>query len=129
MRAALEGEYTSLAGRVRVLRHGEGLRAEALGQTFDLLPLADGSVRIRLRLFGLLPWSLGELDRLTLKLVPVDGRELLVGRIGRQTMGWHCSGGRQSARAATGRIRLRGTHHGGGGAGPAGGALAPAGGG
>lgn len=86
MRAALEGEYTSLAGRVRVLRHGEGLRAEALGQTFDLLPLADGSVRIRLRLFGLLPWSLGELDRLTLKLVPVDGRELLVGRIGRQTM-------------------------------------------
>lgn len=85
-REALEGDYTTLAGRVRVFQHGDGLRAQALGQLFDLLPQADGSLRIRLRLFGLLPWSLGGLDRLTLKLVPVGGRELLVGRIGRQTM-------------------------------------------
>lgn len=89
-RRRFEGDYTTLAGLVRVRSAGEaedaGLRAEVGGHSLDLLPLPDGSLRLRLRLLGLLPLSLGELDRLTLRLVTVDGRDLLVARIGAQSM-------------------------------------------
>lgn len=83
---ALVGDYTTTAGFVRVTRHGAALQAELLGKTFDLIPQAHGELRLRYQLLGLLPISLGELDRLSLSQRTLAGRPVLVARIGQQTL-------------------------------------------
>jgi len=75
-----------VAGLVRVTRRGAELQAEIGGRTLQLIPGAEGQLRLRYRLLGLLPMSLGELDRLSLQPRVVAGRNVLVARIGAQTM-------------------------------------------
>ena len=83
---ALVGDYTTVAGYVRVTRDGTALQAEIAGRALQLIPMANGELRLRYQLLGLLPLSLGELDRLALQRRTVAGREVLVARIGQQTL-------------------------------------------
>lgn len=83
---ALVGDYTTGAGFVRVTRHGAALQAEVAGQTLQLIPQANGELRLRYKLLGLLPISLGELDRLALSQRAIGDRTVLIGRIGTQEM-------------------------------------------
>lgn len=83
---ALVGDYTTGAGFVHVTRNGAALQAEVAGQTLQLVPQAHGELRLRYRLLGLLPLSLGELDRLALSQRAIGGRTVLIGRIGTQEM-------------------------------------------
>lgn len=83
---ALVGDYTTGAGFVHVSRHGKSLLADVAGQTLQLIPQTNGELRLRYKLLGLVPLSLGELDRLALSQRPIGGRNVLIGRIGAQTM-------------------------------------------
>jgi CubicO group peptidase (beta-lactamase class C family) len=83
---ALVGDYTTLAGFVQVRLDGVQLQADLAGRQLQLLPQADGTLRLRYKLLGLLPVSLGDLDRLRLQLRRVAGRQVLVARIGEQEM-------------------------------------------
>lgn len=83
---ALVGDYTTGAGFVRVTRDGAALQAEVAGQTLQLIPQAHGELRLRYKLLGLLPISLGELDRLALSQRAIGDRTVLIGRIGTQEM-------------------------------------------
>jgi CubicO group peptidase (beta-lactamase class C family) len=83
---ALVGDYTTVAGFVRVVRHGSDLQAEVAGRTLQLIPAEHGELRVRYKLLGLLPIGLGELDRLTLQRRLVAGRDVLIARIGMQTL-------------------------------------------
>jgi CubicO group peptidase (beta-lactamase class C family) len=80
------GEYTSLAGWLRVWREGEGLRAQVAGQVLELLPGEQGQLGLRYRLWGWLPLPVPALAQLTLQRRHVAGRDLLVGRMGGQDM-------------------------------------------
>jgi CubicO group peptidase (beta-lactamase class C family) len=83
---AIEGDYTTLLGHVRVIRKGSGLQAEAFGRTFKLQPLQGHQLGLRYSLLGLLPVSLGELDFVAISTHRVAGREVLVARSGGQDM-------------------------------------------
>ncbi|MFM2450323.1 MAG: hypothetical protein RIS44_2773 [Pseudomonadota bacterium] len=83
---AIEGDYTTALGHVRVQRKGAGLQAEALGRTFKLRPLEGHQLGLRYSVLGLFPVSLGELDFVALSTRNVAGREVLVARSGEQDM-------------------------------------------
>lgn len=83
---AIEGDYTTQLGLVRVRRDGAQWQAEVAGRRLRLEPQADGEVALRYRWWGLVPVSLGELDQVRLSLRRVAGRELLVARIGTQAL-------------------------------------------
>ena len=83
---AIEGDYTTVLGHVRVQRKGGGLQAEALGRTFKLRPLEGHQLGLRYSVLGLFPVSLGELDFVAISARTVAGRQVLVARSGEQDM-------------------------------------------
>ncbi|NML15025.1 serine hydrolase domain-containing protein [Azohydromonas caseinilytica] len=79
--ADFPGDYTTLAGLVRVRRDGERLQARLHGQELALFAGADGALHPRYALLGLIPLSLPELDALGLERRRLAGREVLVARL------------------------------------------------
>jgi hypothetical protein len=84
--AALVGDYTTIAGPVRVFAEGRTLRAELAGRQFDLMPRSDGLFAIDYALLGILHIDLGMLSDAGLALRKVEGHDALVARIGSQEM-------------------------------------------
>jgi CubicO group peptidase (beta-lactamase class C family) len=83
---ALVGDYTTTAGFVHVERDGDQLFTRIDGRRMDLVPCANGELRLRYRVLGLWSVPLGELNRVRLSLRTVAGRQLLVARIGTQSL-------------------------------------------
>lgn len=83
---ALVGDYTTSAGFIHVQRDGDGLFTRIGGRRMDLVPCRNGELRLRHRLLGLWSVPLGELSRVRLALRTVAGRQLLVARIGSQSL-------------------------------------------
>lgn len=80
------GDYATFAGHVRVVRHGSRLGARVEGRELQLVAGGNGSMGLRYALFGLIPISLGELERIAIERRNVDGRELIVARVGGQAL-------------------------------------------
>jgi hypothetical protein len=83
---ALVGDYTTSAGFIHVARDGDGLSARIGGHRMELVPCANGELRLRYRVLGLWSVPLRELGRVRLSVRAVAGRQLLVARIGTQTL-------------------------------------------
>ena len=83
---ALVGDYTTIAGLVRVWREGNGLRAELAGHKFGLVPRSDGQFALDYTLLGILHIGLGRLEDVGLSLRQVGAHKVLVARIGSQEM-------------------------------------------
>ena len=83
---ALVGDYTTSAGFIHLARDGDGLFTRISGRRMELVPCANGELRLRYRLLGLWPAPLGELGRVRLSVRTVAGRQLLVARIGTQSL-------------------------------------------
>lgn len=83
---ALVGDYTTSAGFVHVERDGDHLSTQIGGRRMELVPCSNGELRLRHRLLGLWSVPLGELGRVRLALHSVAGRQLLVARIGAQSL-------------------------------------------
>jgi CubicO group peptidase (beta-lactamase class C family) len=83
---AIEGDYTTHFGHVRVVRKGAGLQAQAFGRTFKLQPLQGHELGLRYSVLGLFPVSLGELDFMAISTRRVADRQVLVVRSGGQEM-------------------------------------------
>jgi CubicO group peptidase (beta-lactamase class C family) len=80
------GDYTTLAGFVRIYADGNGLRANVAAHDFNLVPRSDGMLGIRYALLGLLPVDLGTLGEIGFSRRTTAGRDLLVARLGTQEM-------------------------------------------
>jgi CubicO group peptidase (beta-lactamase class C family) len=83
---AIEGDYTTHFGHVRVVRKGGGLQAQAFGRIFKLQPLQGDQLGLRYSVLGLFPVSLGELDFIAISTRRVADRQVLVVRSGAQEM-------------------------------------------
>ncbi len=81
-----EGQYTTMLGAAEITRDGHRLQANVLGRTFALAPYDEGWFGLRYRLFGLIPISLGELDRYAVRRESLSGREVLVASDGDSRM-------------------------------------------
>lgn len=80
------GDYTTVAGYVRLRLDGHKLKADALGQTFDLVPRSDGLLGVEYALLGMLPVDLGSLNGIGFARRTIASREVLIAAIGRQEM-------------------------------------------
>jgi CubicO group peptidase (beta-lactamase class C family) len=80
------GDYTTVAGPVRISADGNGLRAEAAGHSFKLRQRSDGLFGLDYALLGLISVDLGTLSEIGFSRRSIAGRELLVGRFGTQEM-------------------------------------------
>ena len=72
------GDYSTLAGHVRVSRDGERLHADLAGTRFELIPDSQGRAGLRYRLLGLLPVPVGRLGEIALERRQIAGRDVLV---------------------------------------------------
>lgn len=86
LREAMAGDYTTLAGPLRVVASGTALKADIGGRRFELVPRSDGLLALEYALLGILRVDLGPLSDAGLSLRRIDGRELLVARVGEQEM-------------------------------------------
>jgi len=80
------GDYTSIAGLLRVELDGDRLRAHAFGRKFNLVPRVDGKLGLEYKLIGLLPIDLGALETVGISLRRIDGRDVVVASIGTQDL-------------------------------------------
>lgn len=81
-----QGRYATVAGVVPVVRKSDYLQAEVMGKALRLVPRADGQLGLQYRLLGLIPISLGPLDRIGISRATVAGRDILKARLGEQEL-------------------------------------------
>jgi hypothetical protein len=84
--AQASGWFTTLAGPVHIHPDGRRLQAEVDGHTLNMTRRADGLYTLNFALLGLVPIQLGVLSELGLQVLPIDGHEALVARLGAQEM-------------------------------------------
>ena len=80
------GDYTTLAGAVKISTDSKVLRAEAAGHSFNLRQRSDGLLGLDYALLGLISVDLGTLNDIGFSQRTIAGRKLLVARIGAQEM-------------------------------------------
>lgn len=80
------GDYSTIAGHLRIVLEGGQLRAETLGRTFQIVPHRDGQLRLTYRLLGWLPVGLDVLGEIGFSRRNIDGHDVLVARLREQEM-------------------------------------------
>ncbi|MBV8620325.1 MAG: beta-lactamase family protein [Curvibacter sp.] len=83
---ALAGDYTTIAGPLRLLQQGPELKAELAGHRFEVQARTDGLLGLQYRLLGLWRLDLGPLTEIAFDVRQVEGHTLLIGQSGRQQM-------------------------------------------
>lgn len=78
------GDYTTMMGMAQISACGDGLCASAADTQFKLVHGSDGLFRLHYSLLGLIPIDLGVLGQAGLSRRTLDGREVLIARIGEQ---------------------------------------------
>ena len=81
-----DGNFDTLVGLARVSTRSGQIDVEAVGHHFRLVPHDDGLLSVKYKLLGLIPVHVGAFDDIRLSLVTVDGRQIIVGRIGGESM-------------------------------------------
>ncbi len=80
------GDYTTMAGFARISACGKRLCADAADHRFDLVPGANGLFRLDYTFLGIFHIDLDTLGEIGISQRRVEGRKLLVARIGDQEM-------------------------------------------
>ncbi len=74
------GRYSTIFGLVQIAEHGASLRAEGMGQHFDLEPGSDGMLGLRYRLWGLFSIRPQALADVRVSRASIAGHEVLIGQ-------------------------------------------------
>jgi len=80
------GDYTTLAGFARIKACGNGLCANVANHSFDFVHGSDGLFRLDYSLLGIFHINLGTLGDIGLSRRTLNGRDLLVARVGSQEL-------------------------------------------
>lgn len=80
------GHFDTLVGLAKVSTDGGSIDAAAVGHHFELVPHEDGLFSIKYKVLGLVPVRVGAFEDIRLSLATVDGRQLLIGRIGGESL-------------------------------------------
>ena len=80
------GDYTTLAGFAQIKACGKGICANVANHNFNLVRGNDGQFRLDYSLLGIFHINLGNLGEIGLTRRTVNGRDLLVARVGSQEM-------------------------------------------
>jgi CubicO group peptidase (beta-lactamase class C family) len=77
-----DGYFDTLVGLAKISTKSGSIDIDAVGHHFRLVPHEDGLFSLKYKLFGLIPVRAGALDDIRFSVVPVAGRQVVVGRIG-----------------------------------------------
>ncbi|PKO89643.1 MAG: serine hydrolase [Betaproteobacteria bacterium HGW-Betaproteobacteria-12] len=80
------GHFDTLVGLAKVSTASGKIDVEAVGHHFRLVPHEDGLLSLKYKLLGLLPVRVGAFDDIRLSLVRIGGRQIIVGRIGNESL-------------------------------------------
>jgi CubicO group peptidase (beta-lactamase class C family) len=81
-----EGNYATFVGVVPVNKKSDYLSARIMGTGVRLIPGGDGRLGLQYKLLGLIPISLGDLDRTRFSRAVVVNREILKARMGEEEL-------------------------------------------
>jgi CubicO group peptidase (beta-lactamase class C family) len=81
-----EGHFDTLVGLARISTKSGKIEAEAAGHRFRLVPHEDGLFSLEYKVFGLLAVRVREFDDIRMSIADIDGRQVIAGRIGGETM-------------------------------------------
>jgi len=82
----VDGYFDTLVGLAHVSTASGKIDAEAAGHHFRLVPHEDGQFTLEYKLFNLLAVQVREFEDVRLTLANIDGRQVVAGRIGGETM-------------------------------------------
>ena len=80
------GYFDTLVGLAKVSTASGRIDADAVGHHFQLVPHDDGLFTLKYKVFGLVPVDVGAFEDIRLSIATIDGRQILVGRIGGESL-------------------------------------------
>lgn len=80
------GHFDTLVGLAKVSTEDGRIDAQAVGHHFRLVPHEDGLFSLKYKVFGLIPVRVGAFDDIRLSIARVGGRQIIVGRIGNESL-------------------------------------------
>jgi CubicO group peptidase (beta-lactamase class C family) len=81
-----DGNFDTMVGLARISTKNGQIDVEAAGHQFRLVPHEDGLLTIKYRLFGMMAVRVGAFEDIHLSMANVDGRQIIVGRIGAESL-------------------------------------------
>jgi CubicO group peptidase (beta-lactamase class C family) len=81
-----DGNFDTMVGLASINTKNGQIDVEAAGHQFRLVPHEDGLLTIKYRLFGMMAVRVGAFEDIHLSMAKVDGRQIIVGRIGAEAL-------------------------------------------
>lgn len=80
------GHFDTLVGLAKVSTASGKIDADAVGHHFQLVPHEDGLLTLKYKVFGMVPVNVGAFEDIRLSIATVNGRQIVVGRIGGESL-------------------------------------------
>lgn len=80
------GHFDTLVGLAKVSTASGKIDADAVGHHFQLVPHEDGLFTLKYKVFGMVPVNVGAFEDIRLSISTVNGRQIVVGRIGGESL-------------------------------------------
>lgn len=81
-----DGHFDTLVGLAKVSTASGKIDADAVGHHFQLVPHEDGLFTLKYKVFGMVPVNVGAFEDIRLSVTTVNGRQIVVGRIGGESL-------------------------------------------
>jgi CubicO group peptidase (beta-lactamase class C family) len=79
------GHFDTPVGLVNVSSESGKINVDAVGHKFQLVTHEDGLLSVKYKLLGLMPIRVGIFDKIRLSTATVNGRHIIVGKLGEET--------------------------------------------
>lgn len=79
------GHFDTPVGLVNVSSESGKINVDAVGHKFQLVTHEDGLLTVKYKLLGLVPIRVGIFDKIRLSTATVNGRQIIVGKLGEET--------------------------------------------
>lgn len=80
------GHFDTLVGLAKVSTESGKIDVDAVGHHFQLVPHEDGLLSLKYKVLGLVPVRVGAFEDIRLSIANVDGKQIIVGRIGGESL-------------------------------------------
>jgi CubicO group peptidase (beta-lactamase class C family) len=80
------GHFDTLVGHAKVSTSSGKIDANAVGHHFQLVPHEDNLFTLKYKIFGMVPVNVGAFEDIRLSTATINGRQIIVGRIGGESM-------------------------------------------
>ncbi|UCV13047.1 beta-lactamase family protein [Dechloromonas denitrificans] len=80
------GYFDTLVGLSKISTDSGSIDVDVVGHRFRLIAHEDGLFSLKYKLFGIMPVSVGAFEDIRVSMTTIDGRQIVVGRLGGESM-------------------------------------------